>query len=108
MKKILQGGSFAVGIVVLPFATAMLFNVGAEAFWGAKEPMFETLLGLMIGVILAYVLARSILAIDRAGRQGTATSIVLAVLACEALTVPLARWLIRTAYSSPSHVIDLW
>ena len=95
-------------VIVLPFMVAMLFNVVAEAFFGDKEPMLQTAFGLLAGIVLAGVLAVSIPRIRRAGWRKVAWTLLVALLAFDLLVIPLGRWMIRTAYASPTHVIELW
>ncbi|MEN6498391.1 MAG: hypothetical protein ABFD16_29160 [Thermoguttaceae bacterium] len=101
-------GLLGIGLILLPFMMALLFNAGAEAFFGDKEPMLQTLLGLLVGLFLACCLAVGIPVIGYKGFRKTAWALLVALLALNVLAIPLARWMIRTAYASPTNVIELW
>lgn len=92
------------GLIVFPFMVAGLFNAGSEAFFGDKEPMLQTMLGLLIGGILA----AGAPAIRLAGWRRLGSILLISMLVFDVLAVPLCRWLIQTAYASPNHVIELW
>jgi hypothetical protein len=100
--------ALAAAVLVFPFMAASLFNAGAEAFFGAKEPMFETLGGLVIGAGIAIVLGAVVYRLARGRFTGLAWGIVIAMAAFDAAVVPFCRWLIRQAYASPTNVIEWW
>ena len=104
----IQIGLLVIGLIPLPFMLAGLFNAAAEAFFGDKEPIFQTLLGLLTGILLACCLAVGIPVIGRKGFRKTAWTLLIALFAFDVLAIPLGRWLIQTAYASPTNVIELW
>jgi hypothetical protein len=108
MFKILRVVAIVAGLAFLPFMVALLFGASAEAFLGAKEPMFETAAGLLIGGFLAACFGVLFLISLNAGRCQWANGVLIAVLLIDLLAIPIARWLIRLAYASPSNVIELW
>jgi hypothetical protein len=81
------------GVLFLPVMTALLFNAGAEAFFGTKEPMFETILGLTVGGLLASGLGVGGAMLLATGRKRPLTALLIVVLTYDILAIPLARWL---------------
>jgi hypothetical protein len=108
MFKVFRVVVIVVGLAFLPFMVALLFNASAEAFLGAKEPVFETAAGLLVGGFLSASFGLLLVITLNAGRCKWANGLLIAVLLIDLLAIPVARWLITLAYASPSSVIELW
>jgi len=108
MSKVNQTVTLVVGLVFLPFMIAGLFNAGAEAFFGDKEPMLQTLAGLALGAFLACLFAVLVLSAHRAGMTKLANALLIVIVLIDVLAIPVGRWWIALAYASPSNVIQLW
>ena len=108
MSKVFQTVALVVALVFLPFMVALLFNAGAEAFFGDKEPMLQTLAGLLCGAFLAAFVGVFVLTARNGGMAKLANGLVIVIVLIDVLAIPIARWLIRLAYASPSNVIELW
>ena len=108
MLKFFQTTVFVVGLVFLPYMVALLCNAGAEAFFGDKEPLLQTLVGLVLGGFLAVFFGVLVLTARNAGMSKLANGLLIAVMLMDLLAIPIARWWIRLAYASPSNIIELW
>lgn len=96
------------GVIVLPFMVALLSSAWADAVYGDKEPMIQTMLGLLAGILLAAVFAIGVPKIRRMGWKRTAMTLLVSMIAFDGLAIPVARWMIATAYASPTNRIVLW
>lgn len=108
MFKVFQTVALVVGLGLLPFMIAVLFNAGAEAFFGDKEPMLQTLVGLLLGALLAAFFGVLVLTARNAGMAKLANGLLIVIMLIDLLAIPIARWWIRLAYASPSNRIELW
>ena len=106
--SVLLQGALVGAIIVFPFMVSLLFSAGAEAFFGDKEPMFQVLGGLVIGIGIATVLGAGVYVLGRAGFAKLAWTIVIAIIAFDVAAIPFGQWLIRQAYASPTNVIEWW
>jgi hypothetical protein len=105
------GVVLGMSLAVFVFMVGALFNAGAEAFYGAKEPMFEMLGGFVLGGIIATGLVFLIQYLRRSGWIKLSVAVICAIILFDIAVIPFCRWIIRLAYASPNHVIDfrdLW
>lgn len=108
MNALARNGSWTVaailGLVAMPFATAVLAMATAEAFFGTKEQMFEMIGGFLLG-LLAVVFAA--LAMGLGPKCGwSSRTVIKAVLAFDLAALPIGWLLIRIAYQFHSHRIE--
>ena len=106
--RVTRIGLLVVGLLVCPWMTAILFSAVAEAFHGSEEPIFQALWGLMVGLVADVCVLALVVKLNRRQRHAAATLVLAALLLFDLAAIPVARWLIRTAYASPTNVIEWW
>lgn len=89
----------------MPIALAGLANAAAEALWGDREPMIQSMLGFAVGIVVGFVISDLASTFARRGWSRAAKGVVTVAVVFTVLAIPIGQILIRIAYSYPDYRI---